>query len=122
MNILLVGIGGFFGSIARYAVSKASVILFGGKFPLGTLFVNVTGSFVLGCIIGAACFRSTADENLKMLIGTGFIGAYTTFSTFSAETILLFQEGRYFSGISNILINLFLSLSAVVLGMWLVKH
>lgn len=122
LKVLLIGLGGFFGAIARYGVSRASLLLFGGRFPLGTLFVNVSGSFFLGCVIGALFFRSTSGENFRLLLGTGFLGAFTTFSTFSVETVLLFDEGRYLAGSANVFANLFLSLIAALIGIWLVKQ
>lgn len=122
VKIFLIGAGGFFGAVARYGVSKASLLILGGRYPLGTFFVNVSGSFLLGCVIGSLFFRSTSGENLRLLIGTGFLGAFTTFSTFSVETILLFDEGRYLAGSANVFANLFLSLTAALVGMWLVKQ
>lgn len=77
-NILLVGIGGFFGAIARYMISKK--LNSKTSLPLGTLTVNLLGSFLLGIIIGAK-----SDMMIVLLLGTGFMGAFTTFSTLKFE-------------------------------------
>lgn len=122
IKILLVGLGGFFGAIARYAVSRASLYMFGSKFPYGTLLVNISGSFFLGCILGTYFLKNMNGDYLKLLVGTGFLGAFTTFSAFSIETIYLFEEGRHIAGAANVFGNLFLSLSAALLGMMLVRQ
>lgn len=121
LKILLVGLGGFFGSIARYAVSRASFSLAGDKFPLGTLLVNVSGSLLMGCVLGFAFFRNGLSDNMRLFLGVGLIGGFTTFSAFSAETLLLFGESRYIAAAFSITANLILSIAAVSLGMWLVK-
>lgn len=79
-NLLLVGIGGFFGAIARYSISKYLNSKSTFPVPMGTLTVNLLGSFLLGALIGAK-----ADVMLLLLLGTGFLGAFTTFSTLKLE-------------------------------------
>lgn len=79
-NLLLVGIGGFFGAIARYSISKHLNRKTKYPIPMGTLTVNLLGSFLLGILIGAK-----ADVMLLLLLGTGFLGAFTTFSTLKFE-------------------------------------
>ena len=79
-NLLLVGIGGFFGAIARYSISKFLNSKSKFSIPMGTLTVNLLGSFLLGILIGAK-----ADVMLLLLLGTGFLGAFTTFSTLKFE-------------------------------------
>ena len=80
MSFLLVGIGGFFGAIARFAVSNYVKARYGGAFPYSTFFINVLGSFLLGLLVG-----SSVDDRVLLLFGTGFMGAFTTFSTFKLE-------------------------------------
>lgn len=121
IRLLLVGLGGFIGSIARYGVSKASIALIGSRFPLGTLLVNVSGSFLMGCILGFALFKNGLSDEMRLFLGVGLMGGFTTFSAFSAETVLLLGESRYTAASVNILANVLLSLSATLLGMWLVK-
>ncbi|MCJ7842043.1 fluoride efflux transporter CrcB [Lederbergia sp. NSJ-179] len=86
LPILLVAIGGFFGAIARFWVSS----LIKTQYPIATLVVNLTGSFLLGLIIGA-----NLENSLQLLFGTGFMGAFTTFSTFKLENIQLFKEKKW---------------------------
>lgn len=88
MSILLVAIGGFFGAIARFAVSNYVKARYGGAFPYGTFFINVFGSFLLGLLLGA-----NVDDHILLLLGTGFMGAFTTFSTFKLELTQL-RAGR----------------------------
>ncbi|WP_018131919.1 fluoride efflux transporter CrcB [Effusibacillus pohliae] len=80
----LVAVGGFFGAIARYGISQWLGKRVASVFPYGTLFVNLSGSFLLGLIIG-----SGAGSTVSLLFGTGFMGAFTTFSTFKLESIQL---------------------------------
>lgn len=90
MNILLVAVGGFFGAIARYYVTRSLTKNFSGTFPHATLFVNVLGSFVLGVMLG---FQVSTTVNL--LFGVGFLGAFTTFSTINAELVTFKQEKNW---------------------------
>lgn len=89
MNWLLVGIGGFFGAIARFFISNAAKEKYGTRFPYGTLFVNVVGSFLLGLLYGAQL-----STTWMLLCGTGFLGAFTTFSTFKLEVVQALQKGE----------------------------
>lgn len=81
---LLVAVGGFCGAICRFGISNWTKKYIGSKFPYGTLFVNLVGSFLLGLIVG-----SHANNTLYLLFGTGFMGAFTTFSTFKLESLQL---------------------------------
>lgn len=82
MSWLLVGIGGFFGAIARFFISNVTKEKYGDHFPYGTLFVNIFGSFLLGLLYGAQL-----STTWMLLCGTGFLGAFTTFSTFKLEVV-----------------------------------
>lgn len=84
LNLLLVGVGGFFGAVTRFSVSQFINKKFTFKIPVATLFINLLGSFLLGLIIGMGIGGSTL-----LLVGTGFMGAFTTFSTFKLEGIQL---------------------------------
>ncbi|MGE6260397.1 fluoride efflux transporter CrcB [Heyndrickxia sporothermodurans] len=83
-NLILVGIGGFFGAISRFAVSQLGKKRYTSPFPIATFIVNLVGSFLLGYIYG-----SEIGGNLTLFFGTGFMGAFTTFSTFKLESTLL---------------------------------
>jgi len=115
-DFLVVGIGGFIGSCLRYALTKMT-IYFGISFPLGTLLSNIIAGIAIGFIIGLGTFSPKS----KLFLTTGLLGGLSTFSAFSLETITLFSEGKYLLSIVNILLNLGLSLSGVILGILLAR-
>ena len=120
-NILYIGLGGFFGAIGRYSISKWIANKYSSIFPYGTLAVNLLGSFLLGFLITYFLDKSTLNPLYRTAITTGFLGALTTFSTFGFETIMLFEEESYFFALVNIFSNLFLGLILVFLGIKLAK-
>lgn len=115
-RILYVGIGGFIGACLRYIISIGSSKLFGTEFPYGTLIVNVVGGVLIGFIMEISLTTDLIPPNLRLFLTTGVMGGFTTFSTFSYETISLFSDGSYISGTINACLNLFLSLGGVILG------
>jgi CrcB protein len=118
-NVLYVAAGGAIGAVLRYSISILALQLFGGGFPFGTLIVNVAGSFLMGCIYALAELSHISPE-WKALIGIGLLGALTTFSTFSNETLLLMQQGELVKASLNVLLNLILCLTVVYLGQQLI--
>ena len=112
MILLYVGIGGFFGAISRYLIAGFVQKSFGSMFPVGTLSVNVIGSFIIGFM--AMYFSQVVEPEYKALVITGFLGALTTFSTFSLENINMLQDGNYIKVVLNITLNIVLTLSATV--------
>ena len=117
--IFFVAIGGSIGAVLRYLTSFYVHKLLGSSFAYGTLSVNIIGSFLIGFLY--LYFEQVISPNLKAMFITGMLGALTTFSTFSLETILMIQEGLYIKAILNILLNVTLTLSATLLGMFLFK-
>ena len=96
-EFLIVGIGGFFGSCARYSISKA-VALSGVDFPLATLLSNVTAGFIIGFIFGIeSAHPALLSAKTKLLLKTGVLGGLSTFSAFSLETVSLFTDKRFFA-------------------------
>jgi len=93
LQLLLVCAGGAVGSGARFLVQNGFVRAFGADWPRGTLAVNVVGSFLLGVIVTSLAARP-GTENLRLLLGAGVMGGFTTYSSFNAETLQLFASGR----------------------------
>jgi CrcB protein len=123
MACLLVGCGGFFGAITRFLVARASASLLGITFPYGTFFINVSGSFLLGFVATLVSERLVpASDHVRLVFAIGFLGAYTTFSTFEFETQGLFEDGSWLLGLTNIFGSLFLGLVAVRVGIVLAKN
>ena len=118
-NLILVALGGSIGPVFRYLISIFMIQVFGSSFPFGTLLVNVLGSFLMGVIYALGQLSHISPE-LKALIGVGLLGALTTFSTFSNETLLLMQEGDWLKAALNVVLNLSLCLFMVYLGQQLV--
>lgn len=116
MHILLIGIGGFCGAIARYAVDTWVTDAARTAFPWGTLAINVTGSFALGLLFALTADRGPLPEELRLPLGVGFLGAYTTFSTFALESLRLAEGGSWSLALANIGGSVLLGLAAVLLG------
>jgi CrcB protein len=111
-----IALGGAFGACSRYLVSELCVLLLGRGFPYGTLTVNVVGSFMMGLLIAAFQKELLAVAPWRQIIGLGFLGALTTFSTFSMDNVLLMQQGAFFKMGLNVLLNVALSITAAWLG------
>lgn len=115
LKYVAVGIGGFLGAVARYALGSYIGGRYGVRFPLGTFVINVSGSFLLGLIL-TLLTRTTASAYWRYLIPIGFIGAYTTFSTFEYETLRAIQDGQLMTGLLNVALSLFVGFIAVWVG------
>jgi CrcB protein len=120
-EFLLIGAGALLGANARYWLTNYFVQRFGPAFPYGTLFINVTGSFLLGFILVLVANRFVVDPGYRLLLGTGFLGAYTTFSTFSYDTIVLLERGDLLPALLNITASVAASLIAAYLGISLAR-
>ena len=113
---LIVGLGGFLGANARYVLGGWIAERFGTSFPYGTLVINVTGSFLIGFFLALITDRFVVHPNWRLFFAIGFLGAYTTFSTFSFESIALFRDGSWLLGVANLAGSVLLGLIAVVTG------
>ncbi len=114
IKYLMVGIGGFLGSVLRFWLGSFIGGRLGARFPYGTFVINVTGSFLIGMVLTVLATKAPWSPNWRYLIPIGFIGGYTTFSTFEYETLRLFQDGQFFTAVLNV------TLSVVVgfVGVW----
>jgi CrcB protein len=114
IKYFMVGIGGFLGSVLRFWMGSFIGGRLGARFPYGTFVINVTGSFLVGMAVTVLATKAHWSPNWRYLIPIGFIGGYTTFSTFEFETLRLAQDGQMLMAILNV------TLSVVVgfVGVW----
>jgi CrcB protein len=122
IRYLFVVIGGGTGALARYVAASAIMTRFGGKFPLGTLVINVTGSFLIGFLMTVLTERFKLDPNWRLLLVVGFLGGYTTFSSFEWETYSSVREGGLWTGMLNVVSSVMLGYVAVTLGSMLARR
>ena len=116
MTVLLVGAGGFAGAISRYLVDGVVSDRTGGGFPWGTLVVNVSGTFLLGLLFAMTAERAILPAEIRAPLMIGFIGAYTTFSTYLLESWRLLEDGAWPAALANVGGSIVLGLLAVTVG------
>jgi CrcB protein len=114
---LLVGLGGFFGAILRFWLGGIVYERTGTRFPYGTFVVNLTGCFLIGLIMTVITERAHLHPNWRYAVPIGFVGAYTTFSTFEYETMMAIQSGSWLAGLLNVTASVVLGFVCVWLGM-----
>ncbi len=120
-KLLLVGAGGFLGSIMRYTSGYLLGKIFESNHPAGTFLVNVLGSFFLGIVIGFFNNQSAVAQNWKLFLAVGFCGGFTTFSAFALENITYIQSQQTIFFLLYTGLSLMFGLAAVYAGLWLVK-
>ena len=113
---LMVLLGGAAGSLIRYMVGSAIMTRLGARFPLGTMIINITGSFLIGLLMTLFTGRLHPHPNWRLLLVIGFLGGYTTFSSFEWETLLLVKEGSNWLAIGNVIGSVLFGYAAVWLG------
>jgi fluoride exporter len=118
---LLIALGGAFGASFRFYLSQLILNWLGKGFPFATLAVNISGSLIMGALYGLIEQGVIEVSVYRTLIGIGFLGAFTTFSTFSLDTLLLIQQGDVLKATVNILLNVSLCIFAAAFGMFIVS-
>ncbi len=120
-QILLVALGGALGSVCRYLVGLGALRLMGLAFPWGTLTVNVAGSFAIGVLAELIIARFGASVELRLLLITGFLGGFTTFSAFALDAVTLFERGASVAATSYLLLSIVASIAAAIAGIGLMR-
>lgn len=115
-EILLVGLGGFAGSVLRYLVSKLNVTWQVLAIPMGTLTVNILGSLLIGFLVGLSAKSNLISNELRLLLMVGFCGGFTTFSSFTNENLILMQNGQFLTVFLYTALSILLGFLAVYIG------
>jgi len=119
---MMIAIGGASGACLRFFISETMLKLLGRGFPFGTLAVNILGSLLMGVLYGLIDKQIITVSPAKTLIGIGFLGALTTFSTFSMDSLLLLQQGHFIKMALNIILNVMVCIFMAWLGLQLVMQ
>lgn len=120
-KFLLISAGAILGANARYWLGDWAAQKWGAGFPIGTLIINLTGSLLLGLFLTLAAGRLMLDPRWRLLFAVGFLGAYTTFSTYTYESFNLLAKGQWLAGLLNLLGSTILGVIAVAIGAFLGK-
>lgn len=121
-ELLLVGFGGFIGSIARYIISMLNHRWETISLPIGTLIVNVSGSFAMGMLMALADKKGIISSDMRLFLMVGICGGFTTFSAFTSENLKLLMNGEFFTALFYILTSVLLGLLAIWLGFKLIVN
>ena len=116
MQVIAIAAGGALGALLRYWTSTAIHHRFGQSFPYGTLFVNVSGSLIMGLLFVLLTERMELGVQWRAFFLVGLLGAFTTFSTFSMDTLLLLERGEWINAMLNVLFNVFFCIGAAWVG------
>lgn len=120
IQLLAVGGGGFFGANMRYVITQCVNTSFRSDLiPFGTLFVNVTGSMLLALFSTWFFHQPRTSEHVRLLVGIGFLGAYTTFSTYTNESMVLMQDGKWLQALTYMGISNLICLAGAFAGFWI---
>lgn len=118
-HFLIISLGALFGANARYWIGGWAAQKFGASFPYGSMIINLTGSFLLGLFMSFVTDRFLIDPRWRVLIAIGFFGSFTTFSSYTYESMNLILEGQLNLGLFNLIGSAVLGGLAVILGIWL---
>ncbi|HEY0124446.1 MAG TPA: fluoride efflux transporter CrcB [Rhizobium sp.] len=121
MSYLIVFLGAGLGGAMRLGVNQAAARLLGFGFPFGTLTVNIAGSLIMGLLTEYFVLRSGLSQELRLFLTTGILGGFTTFSSFSMDTVALWERGQWGASLIYVALSLFLSVAALVAGLSIVR-
>lgn len=119
--ILMVAIGGAIGAVARQQSNQLIIRIFGGEFPIGTIFVNILGSFIMGLLFELFASKITLSDEWRSLIFTGVLASFTTFSSFALDVALLSERNEYYYALCYIGMSVVLSIGALFVGLWVMR-
>lgn len=122
MGFLIVFLGGGVGAALRHGFNLLFARLVGTAFPYATLFENVTGSLAMGLLVATFAFKSDIPQHMRLFLTTGILGGYTTFSTFSLDTALLYERGELGLAALYVALSVALSIAGLFAGLALVRH
>ena len=119
--LLMVAIGGAIGAVARQQSNQLIMRIFGGEFPIGTSFVNILGSFIMGLLFELFASKITLSDEWRSLIFTGVLASFTTFSSFALDVALLSERNEYYYALCYIGMSVVLSIGALFVGLWVMR-
>jgi CrcB protein len=120
-TILAIALGGALGSVLRHGTNVAALKLVGDSFPWGTFIVNIAGSFIIGLLTGIFALYWQPSPEMRVFLVTGFLGGFTTFSSFSLDFTTLWQSGAVGSAVTYAVLSVVLSIGALFLALFLVR-
>ena len=119
--ILMVAIGGAIGAVARQQSNQLIMRIFGGEFPIGTIFVNILGAFIMGLLFELFASKITLSDEWRSLIFAGVLASFTTFSSFALDVALLSERNEYYYALCYIGMSVVLSIGALFVGLWIMR-
>jgi CrcB protein len=119
---VLIFIGGGLGSALRHGVNQAAAQFLGSGFPYGTLTVNIVGSFIMGVVAGYFAFKGEATQPWRLLLTTGILGGFTTFSTFSLDVALLYECGVLGMAVLYVVASVGVALAGLFAGLFIIRN
>jgi len=122
MGYLIVFLGGGLGAALRHGANLAGLRLLGSEFPYATLFINISGSFVMGLVAAYFAFIGDASQHWRLFLTTGILGGYTTFSAFSLDAALLYERGELGLAALYVTGSVALSIAGLFAGLWIVRQ
>lgn len=123
MNLMLaIAAGGAFGAVGRHLVGAAALRLFGSGFPVGTVTVNIVGSFLMGALIALMAVKFSPSPELRAFLTVGLLGGFTTFSAFSLDAVLLYERGAFAAAAAYVAVSVVCSIGGLFAGLQIVRQ